>query len=238
MQSQTVSSVEALVDLYKVYVDTNVFHYLAIGPPPESEQAKKALTELSHAAQNDAIICVTSSLTLAEEYDLRKGRALIKREMERGNVKWTSHSVMVLDRRVAEPLDSKARARAVQVIRQGLRNSIVRLEAPLNWPTELFDILCCRSDLHWSDAFHLAIALVLRCDYIITGDKDFHQEMVERLTSTTGDLHRPVSRILESVYGLTEERLQRPLIKPLYLRDSSTEITLSSLSGGPPTSTP
>ena len=238
MQPQTTSLAEAPADLEKVYVDTNVFHYLAaIGPPPKNEQAKRALAELSHAAQNDAIICVTSSLALAEEYDLRKGRALIKREMDRGNISWTSYGIRVLDRRAAEPLDSSARARAVRVIRQGLRNSIVRLEDSRDWPTELLDLLCCRSNLHWPDALHLAIALVLRCDYIVTDDKDFYDETVRRLTSAISDLHRPVSRILESVYGLTEERLQRPLIEPLFLRDPSTAIALSSLSGGPPAPT-
>jgi len=238
MQSQNVALVEAPVDLYKVYVDTNIFHYLAIGTPPKDEHANRALNALLHAAQSDAIICVTSSLALAEEYDARKGRALIKREMDRGNINWTPYGVTVRSPSAAEPLDSKARARAVKVIRQGLRNSIVRLNDPDDWPTDLIDLICRRSNLHWPDALHLAIALVLRCDYVITNDKDFYDETVGRLTSTGGDLHRPVSQILESVYGLTEERLQRPLIKPLLLRDPSTATVLSSLSGGPPPPTP
>ena len=233
MQLQNVALVEAPVDLYKVYVDTNIFHYLAIGTTPKEQHAISALIVLSHAVQSDAIICVTSSLALAEEYDARKGRALIKREMDRGNINWTRYGVTVRSPSAAEPLDSKARARAVKVIRQGLSNSIVRLEDPDDWPTDLIDLICRRSNLHWPDALHLAIALALRCDYIITNDKDFHGEMVGRLTSAGGDLHRPVSQILESVYGLTEERLQRPLIEPLFLRNPSAATTLSSLGGGP-----
>lgn len=233
MQPQTTSLVEAPADLYRVYVDTNVFHFLAIGPPPKNQHAERALTELKRSAGNDAIICMTSSLALAEEYDIRKGRAFIKREMDRGNISWTSYGIRVLNRGAAEPLDSSARARAVRVIRQSLRDSVVRLEDPHDWPMELLDLLCRRSNLHWPDALHLSIALVLRCDYIVTHDKDFYDEVVARLTSTGSDLHHPVSRILESAYGLTEERLQRPLIEPLYLRDSSAATTLSSLSGGP-----
>jgi predicted nucleic acid-binding protein len=233
MQSQTASLAEAPADLYRVYVDTNVFHYLAaIGPPPKNE-AERALAELSRAAQSDTIICVTSSLALAEEYDICKGRAFIKREMHRGNIIWRSSGISVRKPSLAEPLDSSARARAVRVIRQGLHNSVVRLEDPRDWPTELLDLLCCRSNLHWPDALHLAIALVLRCDYIVTDDKDFYDEVVARITSTGSNLHRPVSRILESAYGLTEERLQRPLIGPLYLRHSGTATTLASLGGGP-----
>lgn len=237
MHSQNAALVEVPADLYKVYVNTNIFHYLAIGTPPKDEHAKRALNALSHAAQGDAIVCVTSSLTLAEEYDARKGSALIRREIIRGNINWTPYGVTIRSRSAAEPLDSKSRARAVKVIRQGLNNSMVRLEDPPNWPTDLIDLLCCRSNLHWPDVLHLAIALVLRCDYFITNDKDFYDETVGRLTSPGGDLHRPVSQILESVYGLTEERLQRPLIGPLWLRDPSAATILSSLSGEPQTHT-
>lgn len=237
MQSQDVALVEAPVDLYKVYIDTNVFHYLAIGPFPKKEHPKRALTELIRAVQTDAIICVTSIIALAEEYDKRKGRAFIKREMDKGNIDWTSSGVRVSDPSIADPLDSRTLYRAVRVIRQGLRNSMIRLEDPPDWPTTLIDLLCRRSNLHWPDALHLAIALDRRCDYIITNDKEFYDEVVARFTSTGSDLHRPVSQILESVYGLTEERLQRPLIEPLLLRDPSTATTLSSLGGGPPAPT-
>jgi len=236
MQSPSILT-EVPVDLLKVYVDTNVFHYLVIGPLPKREHPKRALTELIRAVQTDAIICVTSSLTLAEEYDKRKGRAFIKREMDKGNIDWTSSGVRVSDSSLADPLDSRTLYRAVRVIRQGLRNSMIRLEDSPNWPRDLIDLLCRRSSLHWPDALHLAIALGLRCDYIITNDKDFYDEVVARLTSTGSDLHRPVSRILESVYGLTEERLQRPLIEPLFLSDPLAATTLSSLSGGAPAPT-
>ena len=229
MQPLTVSSADPPTDLYKIYVDANVFHYLAVGWPPKNEHAKRALTTLSDATQGDTIICVTSSITLAEEYDACKGRAFIKCEMDRGNIRWTPFGVTV-NRSSAEPLDSNRRARAVRDIRKGLRNSVIRLEDPSNWPTDLMDLFCCRSNLHWPDALHLAIALALRCDYIVTNDKDFYQEMSEKLTATTGGLHHPASRILASIYGIPKERLQRPLIEPLYLSHPDTITTLASLS--------
>lgn len=218
MQSVTESSVGPPIDLYKVYVDTNVFHYL-IGLPPKNQHAKSALTELLYAVQNDAITCVTSSLALAEEYDIRKRRAFIKREIDRGNIRWTPSGVGIRSHKAAEPLDSRTRTRAVKVVRQGLQSSVVRLEDPASWPKEFIDLLCRCSNLHWPDALHLAIALVLRCDYIVTDDEEFYEEIVQRLKSATGNIHRPVARILESVYGLTGERLQRPLIEPLLLSD-------------------
>jgi predicted nucleic acid-binding protein len=219
-------------DLHTVYVDTNIFHYLAIGPPKE-QGLKGPLAELIKAAENDLIVCVTSIIALAEEYDIHKGRAFVRREMDRGNINWTHYGVAVRSSGAAEPLDPKARRRAVRIVSQGLRTSFVRLQDPPAWPTDLIDLLCRSSNFHWPDALHLAIALAMRCDYLLTNDKQFYDEIVQGLTTESGPLHRPVAWTLASVYGLPQERLQPPLIQPLLLRDSATSTVIASLAGPP-----
>lgn len=215
-------------DPYRVYVDTNVFHFLVGAPAPPESNSRRALDRIRQGVNTERIRCVTSSIALAEEYDGRKGRALVRREMRNANIGWTPNGI-IFRRRTVQPLTPRSRADAIRPVRQALSVGLVRLEDPRQWPTSLVELLCRITNLQWPDACHVAIALTSRCDFFITNDKGLVDEVGEPINQTGGYLYRQVKSVLEEISGLPSERLEPPLLTILLLRHARTAIEIASL---------
>jgi predicted nucleic acid-binding protein len=223
---------EAL-DPYIVYVDTNVVHYLSTGrwPPQQNTQGARAtasLNEINNLAQAGRILCTTSTLTLAEEYDNEKGAAIVRREMRNGNAQRTNSGISIR-RRPVSPLDPRARANSLRAFIAGLGGGIVRLDDPDSWPANMVEMLCRTTDLQWADATHLALALASRCDFFITNDEAFAREVIDGLQNSRRILHRRVAAILQNDFGLPPERTRPPVIRVLWLSDENTAPSLAAL---------
>lgn len=208
-------------DTARVYVDTNVMHYLGAGPPDEAN-AKNALDALTTRITSGGVVCVTSDIALVEEYDTYKGRAFYRRELKRGNINWRNRALTFKRIQEVGPLSTRMRYEAIKAARVSIESTLVRLDNPTEWPSELVEVICRSTDLHWSDALHLAMSLALRCDIILTNDGEFYDDMVKNLIVPKATLHRRIADVLSVTAGLTEERLQAPIIEPVLLRDGSS----------------
>jgi len=213
-----------ITDPLRMYVDTNIIHYFGAGFPrsPGKINAINALNALNNMVASGNIISVTSEVALVEEYDIYKGRAFFQREINHANINWGNRSISIWKRNEAAPLTSAMRLGAVKRAKLSINQSSVRKENPTEWPSALVEVICRSTDLHWSDALHLAMALALRCDYFLTDDEEFHDEMHRNLMFGSCALHQRLANSMSANMGLTRNRLKAPLIVPIYLNDPAT----------------
>lgn len=212
-----------------IYVDTNIVHYLSTGRGPKAVAANNALAALATSMAAGRVTCYASTLALAEEYDGEKAVALVLREMRNGNVQRTNAGLAYRNREDVHPLNPRVRANSLRAFITGLGATAIRRKDPNVWPANMVEILCRTTDLQWPDAVHLALALSLRCDYLVTNDGPLAEQAAFGLATSRRVLHKRIAQILQSELGLPPQRTRAPLIRVLLLRDPQTAPLINSL---------
>lgn len=207
-------------DPTSVYVDTNIVHYLGVnGPPPNDDNAVNALSALSAKVIAGVIHCLTSDISLMEQYDTHKGRFIFNQEMKKSNIRFRNTSAYIRNPAIVTPLNSQTRKNAIDIAESAIAAGLVAQAEPSRWPSDLVLAIGQTTDLHWADALHVAIALDLRCDIFLTNDEALFDVIKTGFGFNRSSLHRRVYSVLRDSYGFTSDRLSAPLIDPVLLRD-------------------
>lgn len=186
-----------------LYLDTSAVLKFLEGHPGVHQQA---FSLISQAVNDGRWVCYLSEFALMEMVDQTQSHTYIKRELRTGALLRAilnkEHSEIYLDRRQLTTAYNhvwrwyESHSDILTLALPALRDLSVSDTLLLAW------VIAGNSVMRAPDSLHLAIALLLGCDMLVTSDEQFRDEVNKSLPRLGTKLNTETIRVLARITGV------------------------------------